>query len=99
MNDDHAAPGLTISCQEVVELVTDYLQGVLDSDTQYLCATSVVEIASKQYCLDFDCLRRPGSGSWRAQQLCRQPWLGNLGLALLRGRHQIPAPADAKLAQ
>jgi predicted anti-sigma-YlaC factor YlaD len=33
MNDEHAAPGLTISCQEVVELVTDYLQGVLDSDT------------------------------------------------------------------
>jgi anti-sigma factor RsiW len=33
MNDEHAAPGLTISCQEVVELVTDYLEGVLDSDT------------------------------------------------------------------
>jgi anti-sigma factor RsiW len=33
MNDEHAAPGLTISCQEVVELVTDYLEGALDSDT------------------------------------------------------------------
>jgi anti-sigma factor RsiW len=33
MNDEHSAPGLTISCQEVVELVTDYLEGVLDSDT------------------------------------------------------------------
>ena len=33
MNDQATAPGLTISCQEVVELVTDYLEGVLDSDT------------------------------------------------------------------
>jgi anti-sigma factor RsiW len=33
MNDEHAAPGLTISCQEVAELVTDYLEGVLESDT------------------------------------------------------------------
>jgi anti-sigma factor RsiW len=33
MNDQETAPGLTISCQEVVELVTDYLEGVLDSDT------------------------------------------------------------------
>jgi anti-sigma factor RsiW len=33
MNDEQAAPGLTISCQEVVELVTDYLEGILDSDT------------------------------------------------------------------
>ena len=33
MNDAQATPGLSISCQEVVELVTDYLEGVLDSDT------------------------------------------------------------------
>jgi anti-sigma factor RsiW len=33
MNDEQATPGMTISCQEVVELVTDYLEGVLDSDT------------------------------------------------------------------
>lgn len=33
MNDEQAAPGRTISCQEVVELVTEYLEGVLDSDT------------------------------------------------------------------
>jgi anti-sigma factor RsiW len=33
MNDLETAPGLTITCQEVVELVTDYLEGVLDSDT------------------------------------------------------------------
>lgn len=32
MNDAQATPGLSISCQEVVELVTDYLEGVLDSD-------------------------------------------------------------------
>jgi anti-sigma factor RsiW len=25
-------PGLTVACQEVVELVTDYLEGVLDKD-------------------------------------------------------------------
>jgi len=33
MNDARATPGMSISCQEVVELVTDYLEGVLDSDT------------------------------------------------------------------
>lgn len=33
MNDEQAEPGITISCQEVVALVTDYLEGVLDSDT------------------------------------------------------------------
>ena len=33
MNDEQAAPGFTISCQEVVELVTNYLEGILDSDT------------------------------------------------------------------
>jgi anti-sigma factor RsiW len=33
MNDARATPRLSISCQEVVELVTDYLEGVLDSDT------------------------------------------------------------------
>ena len=33
MNDQGIAPGLTVSCQEVVELVTDYLEGALDSDT------------------------------------------------------------------
>jgi len=27
---DSVEPGLTIRCQEVVELVTDYLEGVLD---------------------------------------------------------------------
>jgi anti-sigma factor RsiW len=32
MNDERRAPGLTITCQEVVELVTDYLEGVLDPD-------------------------------------------------------------------
>ena len=29
-----ASPGLTISCQEVVELVTDYLEGQLDPETR-----------------------------------------------------------------
>ena len=33
MTDDKA-PGLTITCQEVVELVTDYLEGELDADTR-----------------------------------------------------------------
>ncbi len=28
------APGMTISCQEVVELVTDYLEGELDEATR-----------------------------------------------------------------
>lgn len=27
---DQPAPGMTISCQEVVEIVTDYLEGQLD---------------------------------------------------------------------
>jgi anti-sigma factor RsiW len=30
MNDKKPTPGLTVTCQEVVELVTDYLEGVLD---------------------------------------------------------------------
>lgn len=29
-----AAPGMTISCQEVIELVTDYLEGQLDAETR-----------------------------------------------------------------
>jgi anti-sigma factor RsiW len=32
MTDERRAPGLTVSCQEVVELVTDYLEGELDPD-------------------------------------------------------------------
>jgi len=32
MNDEQRTPGLTIDCQEIVELVTDYLEGVLDTD-------------------------------------------------------------------
>ena len=31
---DGAEPGFTIRCQQVVELVTDYLEGVLDSATR-----------------------------------------------------------------
>ena len=31
---DPAAPGTTITCQEVVELVTDYLEGQLDRATR-----------------------------------------------------------------
>ena len=31
---DGAEPGLTIRCQQVVELVTDYLEGALDSATR-----------------------------------------------------------------
>ena len=31
---DGAEPGLTIRCQQVVELVTDFLEGVLDSATR-----------------------------------------------------------------
>lgn len=31
---DSVEPGLTIRCQEVVELVTDYLEGALDSGTR-----------------------------------------------------------------
>jgi anti-sigma factor RsiW len=36
MSDDtqSPAPGMTISCQEVVELVTDYLEGALDDATR-----------------------------------------------------------------
>ena len=33
MTDD-ADPGMTISCQELVELVTDYLEGELDDATR-----------------------------------------------------------------
>jgi anti-sigma factor RsiW len=32
MNDEQRTPGMTVHCQEIVELVTDYLAGVLDSD-------------------------------------------------------------------
>ena len=32
MKDEQATPGLTVNCQEIVELVTDYLEGVLDPD-------------------------------------------------------------------
>jgi anti-sigma factor RsiW len=32
MNDEQRTPGMTIHCQEIVELVTDYLEGVLDPD-------------------------------------------------------------------
>lgn len=31
---DANAPGMTISCQEVVEIVTDYLEGQLDDATR-----------------------------------------------------------------
>lgn len=31
---DSVAPGMTISCQEVVEIVTDYLEGELDDATK-----------------------------------------------------------------
>ncbi|HEX5384237.1 MAG TPA: zf-HC2 domain-containing protein [Propionibacteriaceae bacterium] len=32
MSDERRTPGMTVHCQEIVELVTDYLQGVLDPD-------------------------------------------------------------------
>jgi anti-sigma factor RsiW len=32
MNDEQHTPGMTVHCQEIVELVTDYLEGVLDPD-------------------------------------------------------------------
>jgi anti-sigma factor RsiW len=32
MNDEQRTPGMTVHCQEIVELVTDYLEGVLDPD-------------------------------------------------------------------
>jgi anti-sigma factor RsiW len=32
MNAEPREPGLTVACQEVVELVTNYLEGVLDPD-------------------------------------------------------------------
>ncbi len=31
---ERAEPGMTISCQEVVELVTDYLEGLVDDGTR-----------------------------------------------------------------
>lgn len=31
---DPSTPGMTISCQEVVEIVTDYLEGDLDDPTR-----------------------------------------------------------------
>jgi len=34
MTEDTRRPGMTISCQEVVELVTDYLEGDLDEPTR-----------------------------------------------------------------
>ena len=30
MNDERRTPGMTVHCQEIVELVTDYPEGVLD---------------------------------------------------------------------
>ena len=32
MNDEQRMPGMRVHCQEIVELVTDYLEGVLDPD-------------------------------------------------------------------
>jgi anti-sigma factor RsiW len=32
MNNEQSRPGLTVHCQEIVELVTDYLEGVLDPE-------------------------------------------------------------------
>lgn len=32
MSDEQRTPGMTVHCQEIVELVTDYLEGVLDPD-------------------------------------------------------------------
>ena len=32
MNDERRTPGMTIHCQEIVELVTDYLEGALEPD-------------------------------------------------------------------
>jgi anti-sigma factor RsiW len=32
MNEEPRTSGLTVHCQEIVELVTDYLEGVLDAD-------------------------------------------------------------------
>jgi anti-sigma factor RsiW len=32
MNAEQRTPGLTVQCQQVVELVTDYLEGALDPD-------------------------------------------------------------------
>ena len=30
MNDEQRVPGMRVHCQEIVDLVTDYLEGVLD---------------------------------------------------------------------
>ena len=30
MSDEQRTPGMTVHCEEIVELVTDYLEGVLD---------------------------------------------------------------------
>jgi anti-sigma factor RsiW len=32
MNGEQRTPGMTVACQEIVELVTDYLEGALDPD-------------------------------------------------------------------
>ena len=32
MKDEQRTPGLTVHCQEIVELVTDYLEGALDPE-------------------------------------------------------------------
>jgi anti-sigma factor RsiW len=32
MNNEQRTPGMTVHCQEIVDLVTDYLAGVLDPD-------------------------------------------------------------------
>ena len=32
MNAEQPTPGMTVHCQEIVELVTDYLEGTLDPD-------------------------------------------------------------------
>jgi anti-sigma factor RsiW len=32
MNEERRTPGLNVHCQEIVELVTDYLEGVLDPE-------------------------------------------------------------------
>jgi anti-sigma factor RsiW len=53
---ESAPPGTTITCQEVVELVTDYLEGVLDPAT---CAELEAHLATCEGCATYlDQMRR-----------------------------------------
>jgi len=74
MTGDNPATGMTISCQEVVELVTDYLEGELDD------ATRVELEAHLAFC--------PGCGTYLEQMRVTIDELGHVPVDTLSDQAQ-----------